>query len=87
MTKTYLAVFGVLACLTAVTVGVSYLHLARPGAIGVALLIAAIKVSLIVAFFMHFKSEKKIIHWIFLTALLLALVLLFFVLPDLGFKS
>ncbi len=87
LTKTYLAVFGALAVLTGVTVGVSYLHLARPKAIGAALLIAAIKVSLIAAFFMHLKFEKKIIRWIILTALLGVLIFLSFVLPDIGFAS
>ena len=87
MTKTYLAVFGALAALTAVTVSVSYLHLARPGAIGIALLIAFVKVSLIAAFFMHLKFEKKVIHIIFYTALFFVLVLLFIVLPDIAFRS
>ena len=87
MTKTYLAVFGALAVLTAVTVSVSYLHLARPGAIGAALLIAAVKVSLIAAFFMHLKFEKKVIHIIIYTALFFVMVLLFIVLPDIAFRS
>lgn len=82
--KLYLAIFGTLAVLTLLTVAVSYLHLARPGAIAVALLIAFIKVSLITAFFMHLKMEKKWIHGIFYTAVFFALLLLFLVIPDLG---
>lgn len=87
MKKTYLAVFGALALLTVLTVAASYLHLSRPGAIAAALVIAAVKVSLIAAFFMHLKFEKKTIHWIFFGALFFLLVLFFFVLPDLGFTS
>ena len=37
-------------------------ELPRAGAIAVALFIAAVKVSLIAAFFMHLKMEKKLIH-------------------------
>ena len=84
MRNTYLAVFGALAVLTAVTVGASYLHLNRTGAIALGLAIAAAKVSLIIYFFMHLKSEGKIIRWLLVVALFLALVLLFFILPDLG---
>ena len=86
MTKVYLAVFGALAALTVVTVTVSYLHLNRAGAIGVALFIAALKVSLIAAFFMHLKFEKKLIHGIMATALVLVLGLLLSVLPDIAFR-
>ncbi len=82
--KLYLSIFGALAVLTLLTVAVSYIHLARPGAIAVALLIAFIKVSLITAFFMHLKMEKKWIHGIFYTAVFFAILLLLLVLPDLG---
>ena len=84
MTKIYLTVFGALAVLTALTVGASYLHLARPRAIALAVLIAGIKVSLITAFFMHLKSEKKLIRGMFYAAAALVLILLFLVLPDIG---
>ena len=71
--KTYIAVFVALAVLTVLTVTVSYLNLPRYGSIAVALLIASVKVGLVMAFFMHLVSEKKIIYWI------LALAFLFFI--------
>ena len=86
MRNVYLAVFAALAVLTAVTVGASYLHLARPQAIAVGVAIAAVKVSLIVFFFMHMKFEGRIIRWLMVTALFFALILLFFILPDLGWS-
>jgi cytochrome c oxidase subunit 4 len=71
--KTYIMVFIALACLTAVTVGISYLHLGSKAInIAVALLIAGIKGSLVAAYFMHLISEKKVIFWV------LALTALFF---------
>ena len=85
-TKVYLTVFGALAVLTGLTVGVSYLHFARPMAIGVALFIAALKVSLIAAFFMHLKHEKRIIHMVLYTAVFLVLFLLCAVLPDIAMR-
>ena len=48
--------------LTIVTVAVSYLHLAAPMAIAVALFIATIKGSLVACYFMHLISEKKLIY-------------------------
>ena len=72
----YYAVFVALLCLTAITVGVSYLKLNRPLAITVALIIASIKAGLVAAVFMHLISEKKVIFAVLLiTVLFFALVL------------
>jgi cytochrome c oxidase subunit IV len=73
----YYVVFVALLCLTAVTVGVSYLHLSRPIAIAVALVIATVKAGLVAAVFMHLISEKKVIYAVLvLTAAFFILVLL-----------
>ena len=73
----YYVVFVALLCLTAITVGVSYLHLTRPLAITVALIIAAVKASLVAAVFMHLISERKVIYAVLmLTAAFFLLVLL-----------
>jgi cytochrome c oxidase subunit 4 len=72
----YYAVFVALLCLTAITVGVSYLKLNRPLAITVALIIATVKAGLVAGIFMHLISEKKVIFAVLiLTALFFALVL------------
>jgi caa(3)-type oxidase subunit IV len=60
-TRTYIGVFIALAVLTVLTVAVSYFHMPPALAIGVALLIAAFKGSLVAGFFMHLLSEKKLI--------------------------
>lgn len=72
--KQYYVVFVALACLTAVTVGVSYLKLNRPLAVAVALIIASIKAGLVASVFMHLVSEKKVILAV------LALTVFFFLL-------
>jgi cytochrome c oxidase subunit 4 len=82
--RTYLIIFGCLAALTLITVGVAYLHLPHAAAVVVAVGIAFTKVALIALFFMHLKTESSLIHWSMAVALGLILLLLVFVLPDLG---
>ena len=77
----YYVVFVALLCLTAVTVGVSYLHLARPFAITVALIIATVKAGLVAAVFMHLISERKVIYAVLILTALFFIVLL--ALPNL----
>jgi cytochrome c oxidase subunit 4 len=60
--RRYLYVFGTLAVLTLITVGVSQLHLPTAEGIALALLIATIKGSLVAAFFMHLITERKLIY-------------------------
>jgi caa(3)-type oxidase subunit IV len=76
-TKTYLTVFFMLAVLTVLTVGVSYFHLPPALAIGIALLIATFKGSLVAGVFMHLLHEKKAIYWLLLLTVAFFVVLLF----------
>jgi len=61
--KSYLAVFGTLLVLTAVTVGISYLHLRPAVAVPIGISIAIAKASLVVMFFMHLKGERPMVMW------------------------
>jgi cytochrome c oxidase subunit IV len=73
----YYVVFVALLCLTAITVGVSYLRLNRPLAITIALIIATVKAGMVAGVFMHLISEKKVIYAVLiLTAAFFLLVLL-----------
>ncbi len=79
---TYLKVFAALMALTGLTVTASYFHLVIPLAVAVAVLIAALKSSLVAGFFMHLIGESPAIFAaLALTALLLAAL---FALPLLG---
>ncbi len=82
--RTTMMVFAALAFLTAATVGVAYLDL--PGAAGtiVALVVAATKIVLIAGFFMHLKDEGRLLKYGFAVSLLLVMILIVFVLPDIG---
>jgi cytochrome c oxidase subunit 4 len=73
-----LLVFGSLLVLTAFTVTAWTLHLPRPSAIALALLIAVVKGSLVAGWFMHLISERRIVYWVLaLTAALFFPLLLF----------
>lgn len=76
--RVYIAVFGALAILTVLTVGVSYLKLPLALAIAVALFIAVVKGSLVAAFFMHLSTEKKIVWSILLLAAFFFIFLLLY---------
>jgi caa(3)-type oxidase subunit IV len=67
--RSYLTVFGMLMVFTVVTVAASRFHLAVPVGIAVALVIAALKGSMVAAVFMHLSHEKR---WIYGTLLLTA---------------
>lgn len=77
--RTYLAVFVALACLTVLTVGVSYLHLTMPIAVTVALVIATIKASLVAAYFMHLISEKRLIISVLILTIPLLILMIFII--------
>ena len=55
-------VFGCLILLTGMTVAASYLHLPHTMAITLALVIATVKGGLVVSWFMHLISERKLIY-------------------------
>ena len=70
--RKYYAVFAALLVLSCVTVAVNRLHLSPSRAIGLALVIATVKASLVACVFMHLLSEKRFIYAV------LALTVVFF---------
>jgi cytochrome c oxidase subunit 4 len=76
-TRVYILVFIALAALTLVTVGVSYLDLGVAGGIALALVIAAIKGSLVAAFFMHLISERRLVYAVLILTAAFFLALIF----------
>ena len=74
--KKYVGVGVALFLLTAITVAVNKLNVGITLAIFIALLIATFKGSLVASFFMHLASERKLIHILFLSTLLLFITLL-----------
>ncbi len=79
----YLAIFLTLVVLTAITVGVYFLHpQSELVKILLALLIASVKAILVAYFFMHLKFEGKLIYSIFVVPLLLCVLLVVALIPD-----
>ena len=60
--RKYLIIFGMLAILTVVTVLANRLDVSKPIAIAIGLAIAAVKASLVAAYFMHLISERRLIY-------------------------
>lgn len=82
--KTYLMVFAGLGVLTALTVGLSYMHLSHTMGLILAGVISLAKCVLIAAFFMHLRNERKVIGSVIYVALALIAILLIGIIPDLG---
>lgn len=81
--RVYLAVFGCLAFLTGVTVWACFgLKLPIHRAIIVASVIALVKGSLVAGFFMHLRSERKLIYGILLLTAFFFAVLLWLPVHD-----
>ena len=73
----YRNVLVALLILTVITVGVSRIELGRAGNITVGILVAIIKATLVVLFFMHLKYEARWWAGIVLFPLALVLIILF----------
>jgi len=77
----YVGIFLGLIALTLLTVGVSYVHLG-PANLAVAVVIASIKATLVVMFFMHLKYDSKFNAVIFISGLLFIGVFFAYTLND-----
>jgi cytochrome c oxidase subunit 4 len=80
-----LAVLLGLLLLTAVTVAVSRVHLGAFN-VWVAILIASLKSSLVLLFFMHLKYEGRFIRITFLVTIVTLAVLIAFLFWDVSFR-
>jgi cytochrome c oxidase subunit IV len=75
--RSYMTVFVMLMVFTVLTVAASRFHLAVPVAITLALVIAAMKGSMVASVFMHLSHEKRAIYGALLLTIVFFLVLLF----------
>ena len=67
--QSYVAIFLGLVCLTLATIGLAYVHLGKMNLV-VAIVIATMKASLVVTFFMHLKYDSRFNALMFLSSLL-----------------
>ncbi len=79
----YIGIFILLCVLTVVTVAVAFVHIERELIkVLVALTIASVKAAFVALYFMHLKFEGKLIYLILFVPLLLAVILIFALIPD-----
>ncbi len=62
--RVYVMVFVALACLTVVTVAISYIGMPTALAICMAMVVASVKAGLVAGFFMHLITEQRVIIWL-----------------------
>lgn len=74
--KTYVAVAGVLAVITAVEVAVFYIEALSPVLVPILLVLSATKFVLVVGFFMHLKFDSKLFTTVFVGPLIVAIGLM-----------
>ncbi len=80
----YFAIFGALAVLTGIEVGIYYLHMARFFFVSALVLLALIKAFLVAWYFMHLRSERWTLIFITVIPFVLALDLFIGLLPDIS---
>ncbi len=80
--KHYIVIFGWLAVITALELGAVMLNLPRAGLIIFVIGTAVAKAVIIALFFMHLKSENKLMWWLPGLPIALALFFIFMLFPD-----
>ena len=75
--RNYMTIGVMLLIFTGIIVAASYFNLAIPAAITVALIIAAMKGSMVAAVFMHLSHEKQWIYGALLLTVLFFIILMF----------
>jgi cytochrome c oxidase subunit 4 len=85
--KTYVAVLAALVVLTVLTVTVSFLPLPEGLHIGAGLVIAAVKASLVVLFFMHAIHSPRITWCVIVVSIGFVLILFSLTLADFTTRS
>ena len=75
--RSYITVFVMLMIFTVITVAASRFHLAVPVGITVALIIAAMKGSMVGGVFMHLTHEKPWVYGVLLLTVVFFIVLMF----------
>jgi cytochrome c oxidase subunit IV len=83
----YVFIFGALLGLTVLTVGVSRLDLGASENFALALLIAGVKVTLVAAYFMHLKFERRTLLIALGLPFILVLAFIIGLLPDIVFRA
>lgn len=85
--STYFKTYGALLVLTVLTVSVSYVNLGSSVNLGIALLIATIKASVVAALFMHLASDHKFHSVILGSSVVFLFIFIVFTMFDTEYRS
>ena len=83
--RTLFFIFILLLMFTGITVGVSYIDLGRLN-VWISLLIASVKGSLVLLFFMHMKYEGRALILSFLGTIFFLFIMISFIFWDIAFR-
>ena len=83
--RTYVNVYLGLVALTAMTVGAAYANM-KHMAVFTAVLIASVKATLVILYFMHIRYEKRIFAWMITAAFASFVVFLILTFADYSFR-
>lgn len=81
----FIKIWLALLVLTGITVGVSYLDMQR-FTVFTAMLVATIKATLVILFFMHIRYERPIIKWMIVFTLVTFAVFIILTFSDYSFR-
>lgn len=84
-TRTYVIIWTLLLALTAITITVAGMHLGKFSTLA-ALVIASIKASLVLWFFMHLKYEKRLFKYMLLVPIATLTVIIGLTFLDIWFR-
>lgn len=84
-TRTYVSIWIALLALTAITITVAGMHLGK-FSILTALIIASVKASLVLWFFMHLKYEKRLFKYMLLVPIATLTVILGLTFLDIWYR-
>jgi cytochrome c oxidase subunit IV len=80
-----ITVLAMLLLLTGMTIGISMIHLGKFN-VWAALLIASVKSSLVILFFMHMKYENRVIKIAFVSTICFVAILIGFIFWDIVYR-
>jgi cytochrome c oxidase subunit 4 len=80
----YMLIALILAAITALEVGISYIKGLGDAANPLLLILAAVKFVMVVGFFMHLRFDNRVLRRIFITGFVLAIIVYFIVFFTLG---
>lgn len=72
----YLKIAGILAVITAIEFGIVYVEALKGIVLPILFVLSALKFGMVAAYFMHLKSDNRMLTWFFVIGIVLAAAIL-----------